>query len=127
MSLGIVKSIQNLFHIIISDAKTALVNYIEPGLELLTQSGGVATIQKAETYLSGLAAGNPWAATIDGFIVIAGEIGVTLTKEAAGAILNYAQTNIIAKNAGVPPVNPMAIQVAQQAAATPVPVVGSAS
>jgi hypothetical protein len=89
----IIKTLQNLFHSIVSSLK--------PALDFAESRGGQEIISIAEEVLNGFATNAPWTTIVDSLVQHAEASGRTLLKEEAGIILNLAKANILAKAHGV--------------------------
>lgn len=98
-----VKWIQRLWHILVSNVKSEVVQYAEPAIEFIAANGGKIALAIAESVLSAAEAGTPWGTLIASFEKQAVDAGIQLAEGAAGAVLNYAQSNQLAKAAGVEP------------------------
>lgn len=77
----------------------ALLVALQPGLTYLEKNASAEAIKLAEAVLTGAIAGTPWAALIAELLTQAEQSGVRVAEGAAGAILNAAQTNLIATGA----------------------------
>lgn len=97
MSDSILKSIQNIWHVLVSDTKTEIVTYATPAINYIEANGGKAVLALAETVLTGAAAGTPWAVLEAALVPAAETAGITLLEGAAGTILNFAKANLAAQ------------------------------
>lgn len=74
-----------------------LLAALQPGLEYLEKNASADAIKLGEAVLAGAVAGTPWSALTAALLTQAEAAGITIAEGAAGAILNAAQTNLIAK------------------------------
>lgn len=95
-----IKWIQNLWHILVNDAKAGIVEYAEPAIEFIKANGGTAILSLAESVLAKFVANESWALIVADLIKEAETAGHDLSEGAASAVLNFAKSNIIAKAAG---------------------------
>lgn len=104
MSIALIKSIQNFFHLIVNEAEAEIFIYGTPTWEFVKKNGGPAALALGETFLLGAAAGTPWTTLIAQFEVQALAAGLQIAKGAGAVILNLAQSNGIAKGILASPV-----------------------
>lgn len=97
MSFNFVKTIQNLWHTIVQETEKDIIEYATPAIKYIEANGGKAVLALAEAVLAGAAAGTPWAALSTALIASAKVTGIDLAEGAAGAILNFAKTNMVAQ------------------------------
>lgn len=87
------KTIQNLWHLLTSELGALLL----PGLQYLHDKVPAAGITIAEGVLTSAVTGTPWPALEAALLAEAEKQGVAIAEGTATAILNAAQTNLIAK------------------------------
>lgn len=97
MTSAFFKSIENMFHDFVNHADKELVEYATPAIDYIKVNGGKAILLLAEGVLSGAAAGTPWAVLSTSLISAAEQSGITLAEGAASSVLNFAKTNLVAK------------------------------
>lgn len=85
----IIKTLQNLFH--------SLVSALKPALDFAESKGGEEVVALAEEVLTGFAADAPWATILDAFVKHAEADGRNLLKDEAAVMLNLAKANLLAK------------------------------
>lgn len=97
MSNSVLKAIQNLWHHIVNEAQSEVVEYATPAIEYISKNGGKVILSLAEAVLAAEMAGTPWATIINTLIASAESQGITLAEGAASIILNMAKANLDAK------------------------------
>lgn len=97
MNNAILKSIQNLWHHLVSETKSDIIEYATPAIDFVEQNGGKAVLTLAEAVLMGADVGTPWATLSATLIASAKDAGLQLVEGAAGAILNLVKANLVAQ------------------------------
>lgn len=97
MSNAILKSIQNIWHHLVSETKTEIIEYATPAIDYIEQNGGKVVLSLAEAVLAGAVGGTPWATLSASLIASAEAAGIQLAEGAAGAVLNFAKANMVAQ------------------------------
>lgn len=103
MTLALIKEIENFLHTLVTDVDTA----IQPGVAYLKANVPAEAIKLGEAVLAGAVTGTPWASLVTALISQAEAAGITLAEQAAGIVLNYAQSNLLATGALPPVVAPI--------------------
>lgn len=94
MSFNFIKTIQNLWHTIVTDSEKEIIDYATPAIKYIEANGGKAVLSLAEAVLAGAVAGTPWATLSASLVASAEAQGMQLAEGAAGVMLNYAQSNL---------------------------------
>lgn len=96
MSFNFTKVLENFWHTIVQETEKEVIDYATPALKYIEANGGKAILMLAEGVLAGAAAGTPWATLIASLGTAAEAASIQLVEGAAGVVLNYAQSNLVA-------------------------------